>query len=257
MIRDSERCGTSFRSVSRGPDMARGNAANASAHAEALHRLAGTSAFDAATAQAAFLGIKRLEIWVRRGVPAMVMLFICALAAMTVAMARDSYDRTIADAMSDLELLAAVVADDFRDFLKQTPKSEVEASLADAVPARALARGQQALISDLSGDVVAAIATASAVKGALTDYLGPAQPLTVFAEKAGVMRITLADGSDVLATVRTLPPPFGQIAVVHPISAVLAEWRATAARSAVLIVSAAFVLLALAFAYFWQASRAR
>ncbi len=237
--------------------MARGNAANAYAHAEALHRLAGTSALDASTAEAAILGIKRLEIWVRRGVPAMVTLFICALAAMTVAMARDSYDRTIADAMSDLELLAAVVADDLRDFLKQTPKSEVEASLADAVPARALARGQQALISDLSGDVVAAIATASAVKGALTDYLGPAQPLTVFAEKAGVMRITLADGSDVLATVRTLPPPFGQIAVVHPISAVLAEWRATAARSAVLIVSSAFVLLALAFAYFWQASRAR
>jgi two-component system, cell cycle sensor histidine kinase PleC len=237
--------------------MARANAANASAHAEALHPLAGTSALDASMSQAAFLGVKRLEIWVRRGVPATVMLFICALAAMTAAMTRDSYERTIADAMSELELLASVAADDVRDFLKQTPKSDIETSLADAIPARALARGQQALISDLSGEVVAAISTASAVKGALTDYLGPAQPLTIFAEKAGVMRITLADGSDALATVRTLPPPFGQIAVIHPISAVLAEWRATAARSAVLIISAAFALVALAFAYFWQASRAR
>jgi two-component system cell cycle sensor histidine kinase PleC len=67
----------------------------------------------------------------------------------------------------------------------------------------------------------------------------------------------LADGSEALASVRTLDPPFGQVAIVYPIAAVLAEWEAASFRAAVLVVSTVVVLFALAFAYFWQASRAK
>ncbi len=237
--------------------MARANAANAFVRADASLELAGTSAPDARPARSGIGGIKSLEIWVRRGVPAMVVLFIGALVAMTTIMARDSYDRTVADALSDLELVAAIIADDIRDILKQSPESDVAIALADAFPSRAVARGQRALIANLAGEIIATTPASPRVKGTLTDYLGAAQPLTIFAEKAGVLRINLADGTDALATVRSLPAPLGQIAVVVPISAVLADWRAAELRAAVLLVSTALVLIALALAYFWQASRAR
>ena len=150
-----------------------------------------------------------------------------------------------------------MVADDLRDTLKQTPSADVEAVLADAMPSRALARGQEVLVTNLAGDVVASAPASLQVKGALADYLGAAQPLTIFAEKAGVLRINLADGSDALATVRTLRGQFGQVAIVYPMAAVVAEWRASAVRSAILLGLSAIVLIALAVAYFWQASRAR
>ncbi|VFU07144.1 Multi-sensor signal transduction histidine kinase [Methylocella tundrae] len=237
--------------------MARANAADASAHADALLELAGTPALHAASARTALSGIGSLEIWVRRGVPAMVVLFIAALIAMTSVMAHDSYDRTVSDALSDLELLSAVVTDDLRDILKQTPQSDIGAALADTVPSRAIARGQQVLITNLAGDVIASARGSERVRGSLTDYLGVAQPLTIFAEKAGVLRINLADGTDALATVRNLRAPLGQIAFIAPMSSILAEWRTAALRTAVLLVSTTLVLIALAVAYFWQASRAR
>ena len=40
-------------------------------------------------------------------------------------------------------------------------------------------------------------------------------------------------------------------------AAVVAEWRAAALRSAVFLSLSALILIALAAAYFWQASRAR
>ncbi len=237
--------------------MARANAAGVAAHAGAQPELARTAELHAPALGQAATGFKSLEIWVRRGVPAMVALFIGALVATTAAMSRDSYDRTVSDALTDLELLAAVVADDLRDTLKQTPSGDIAATLADAVPSRALARGQQVLVTNLAGDIVAAAPSVLGVKGSLTDYLGAAQPLTIFAEKAGVLRINLGNGADALATVRTLRGPFGQVAIVYPMAAVVAEWRANAFRTAILLGLSALVLVALAFAYFWQASRAR
>ncbi|PNG27235.1 PAS domain-containing sensor histidine kinase [Methylocella silvestris] len=236
--------------------MARATAASVSAHADARRELAGSSAADAEIVRAVF-PISGLEVWVRRAVPAMVILFICALAAMTVAMARESYERAISDSLADLELLAAVVADDLRETLKHTSASEIPAALTDAMPSRALARGQQAMITDLTGEIIASTPGARAIRGPLLDFLGPSQPLTIFAEKAGVLRIILPDGADALATVRTLNQPFGQLAIVYPMSAVLADWRASSLRTGVLLIATALVLIALALAYFWQASRAR
>jgi two-component system cell cycle sensor histidine kinase PleC len=140
--------------------------------------------------------------------------------------------------------------------MKEAPAADPGAALEQAIPSRALARGHQFLVSASDGDLVASYPPLGD-SGPLSDYLGAAQPLTVFAEKAGVLRIDLSDGAEALATVHTLAPPFGQIAIVYPMNAVLAEWRSNAFRIAVLLISTVTVLIALALAYFWQASRAR
>jgi two-component system cell cycle sensor histidine kinase PleC len=187
----------------------------------------------------------------------MVAVFVSTLIAITVTLTRDAYDRAVSDGLADLELVAPVIADNFAGTLSKSPRSAIAPMLPQAVPARVLARGQRVLVTDASGQIAATYPARLGISGSLSDYLGPAQPLTVFAEKAGVLRIALADGTEALATVRTLNQPFGQIAILYPMAAVLTEWKAASLRTGILLLSTALVLIALAIAYFWQASRAR
>jgi two-component system, cell cycle sensor histidine kinase PleC len=231
--------------------MARAVSAHASVRSEAMRGLACTAA------QPAALRLARREIWVRRAVPAMVAVFAGALVAITAVMTREAYDRAVTDAFTDIELTAGVVTGNLNGPLRDSLKIDPAAALARAAPSRALARGQQLVVTGSTGDIVAAAPALSGSNVTLTDYLGPSQPLTIFAEKAGVLRTNLADGADALAAVHTLDPPFGQVAIVHPMVAVLAEWQAAAFRAAILAICTVLVLIALAIAYFWQASRAR
>jgi two-component system cell cycle sensor histidine kinase PleC len=201
-----------------------------------------------------FPRLAEFEIWVRRAVPAMVALFSSVLITITVVMTRDAYDRALADAYADLELTAGAITSAVSRALHDAP--DPAAALAQALPSRMLAHGRQLVAADAAGNIIAAAPAIAGTNTALNDYLGPSQPLTVFAEKAGVLRITLASGEDALATVRTLDPPFGQLAIIHPLAAVLADWQTGTFRSAVLLICTVLVLIALAAAYFWQASRA-
>jgi two-component system, cell cycle sensor histidine kinase PleC len=231
--------------------MARADTAQASARAGAGRGLAATAG------QSAWLRFTNYEIWVRRAVPAMVALFAGAVAAITIVSTRDAYDRALTDAYAELELTAGVITNNLKEALRDFRGTDAAGSLLQAVSSRALARGQQFVIAGAAGNIIAAAPALTGSSATLNDYLGPSQPLTDFAEKAGVLRINLADGKDSLATVRTLDPPFGQVAIVYPLTAVLADWQAEAFRSAVLLICTMLVLIALAVAYFWQASRAR
>src|SRR5262245_7165001 len=234
-----------------GPEMARADTAQAPARGGARRGLAATAG------QPALLRFAKFEIWVRRAVPAMVALFAGALAAITIVSTRGAYDRSLTDAYSELELTAGIITNNLKEALRNSGGTEPAGSLLQAAPSHALARGQQFAMTGAAGNIIAAVPGLPGFNGTLNDYLGPSQPLTDFAEKAGVLRITLADGNDSLATVRTLDPPFGQVAIVYPLTAVLADWQADAFRSAILLFCTVLVLIALALAYFWQSSRAR
>ncbi|HEV7910366.1 MAG TPA: PAS domain-containing sensor histidine kinase, partial [Methylocella sp.] len=218
--------------------MARADSAHAPVRAGAGRGLACTAA------QPAVLRLAQREIWVRRAVPATVALFAGAFIAITFGMTREAYDRAVTDAFTDIELTAGVVTGNLNGAFRDSLRTDPMAALARAAPSRALARGQQLVVTGAAGDIVAAAPTLSGTNATLTDYLGPSQPLTIFAEKAGVLRINLADGADVLAAVRTLDPPFGQVAIVHPMVAVLAEWQAAAFRATILSICTVLVLIA-------------
>ena len=78
------------------------------------------------------------------------------------------------------------------------------------------------LLTDALGSVLATHPPTAAHPPTLADLLGEAQPLTLFADRAGVMTIRLATGEDGIATVRALPASAGQVAIVQPLSSVLA-----------------------------------
>jgi len=229
--------------------MVRAATAHAPAQAGALKGLAFYSE------QGTFQRLTKLEPLAQRAVPLMVAVFAATLAVIASIIARDTHDRAIEDAIADLEIISAFVSDGLNSATAE-PSLSAEAALARVVPGRAIARGQHVILSDAKGDIVASL-PARIAEGPLVDHLGTAQPLTTFADKAGVLRINLADGVDALASVRNLGAPFGQVAIVHPIAAVLSEWRAATWRAAILLGSTCLVLFSLAAAYFWQSSRAR
>ncbi|MGO9008395.1 MAG: ATP-binding protein [Beijerinckiaceae bacterium] len=236
--------------------MVRADTAKASAYlyADAGRGLAGSAK------RPLFLHYRVLEPWVRRAVPAMIMLFVATLATVSFLIGREALERTIQDATGDLEVFSATATDNFNLTLERASQDPV-AALERVLPNRAAARAPNVLVSNEAGEIIAAYPAQSAIIGAihgqLPDRLGPSQPLTTFAEKAGVLRITLADGTDALATVRTLKPPFGQIAFMQPIGAILSDWRAATLRIAIILMATVIVIFTLAWAYFWQAARAR
>ena len=86
---------------------------------------------------------------------------------------------------------------------------------------------------------------------------GRPRSLTTFGADAGVMDITLADGTRAFATVRMLKAPFGQIAAVQSRQAALSSWRSLSTLTVTLSATTGFVVLILGFAFHWQATRAR
>ncbi|MGA3302770.1 MAG: ATP-binding protein [Methylovirgula sp.] len=270
--------------------MVRAVAADVTARARIAQGLIGPAGLPASHAYS------KLEPWVRRAVPAMIVLFIAVLTTLTVLLVSEAHDRAIDDAVTDLDLIASDVTDEFNAALdrgdfnpapvhitsaslpisdtalgssaalaiplaSQEPDGgahiiDVRQALATMIPDRAITRGQRIFVSDASGSIVAAFPARLTQKGRLIDRLGANEALTTFAEKAGVMRISLANGTDALATVRTLHAPFAQVAFVHPMAAVLAEWQRSTTRTGTALFLTIFVLCSIAWAYFWQAARA-
>jgi len=231
--------------------MARADAAGVPARVGTLLGLACTKT------QVAISRLVAHEVWIRRAVPVMVALFVATLVALAVVLGRESYERCVAEAMDHLDLVSSLVARDLSSALAKKNATVSSESLSQILSPVLLSRGEEILVADPAGKIVGIYPTRVA-QGTLSDFLGPAQPLTTFADKAGVLRITLGDTREALATVRMLAAPHGaQVAVLQPMTEVLADWQANSWRAGLFLFSTSFVLVALACAYFWQARRAK
>src|SRR5690606_23072346 len=100
--------------------------------------------------------------------------------------------------------------------------------LARAMPSSALEQSRALILADASGKVLAVFPPMTQTPATLLEWLGESQPLTTFADRAGVMTIRLADGMEGIATVRALPASSGQIALVQPSPRALDNWRGRA-----------------------------
>ncbi|MDJ1159010.1 ATP-binding protein [Chelatococcus sp. SYSU_G07232] len=230
-------------------------------------------------AHPAYRRLVAAEPWLRLAVPALLAVFLTTLVSGAVIQALDTRNETMADAASDIDLVAALVMSEMTRQLSDEETAELgpAAMLERIVPAHALGAGRIVAVTDAEGGVTAHLprsahfpksvnfaagantgaSTGTGAVRTLVDLLGSAQPLTTFADRAGVMRIALPGGGEAFATVRNLPAPYGQVAVVQPISGALAAWQTKIYGQATLLAAAGLVLIAIGAAYFLQASRAR
>jgi len=228
--------------------MARFRAASAMSHAETVwgaHGFGGRGNRNASSDGA----------WLRRVAFVACAVGLVSLTAFVATIVDATQEQLVADATADLDLFARTVWRDLRDAIRDKTPPSTERPLAQIIPDRALARGRRVLVTDQKGRVTAASPPIAAEGATLNDILGSEQPLSDFADKAGVMRVTLADGTPALATVRQLPTPFGQVALIHPLANVLVEWREIAWRYAILFAMTTALLLAIVAGYFRQSRR--
>lgn len=200
-----------------------------------------------------FPALKRHEPLLRRGALAAFMIFMASLAFATAVLVMQSHDDALSDAIDDLDMLTTTAA----RTIALNPGSDRDPTtvLAALLPARLFARGRQIHVADRFGTIVASLPPGIASPKTMSDLLDPAHPLIVLADKAGVMRITMAGNVEALASVRNLDGRFGQVAMIYPLSDALADWRAMAMRAALLLGSTSILLLGIAAAYWWQAER--
>ncbi len=223
--------------------MARVTAARAMSHAETVW---GASRFEGNGGRA-----PKESPWLKRAAFGVSAICLLSLAAFAVTLTSAMQDQLVEEATTDLEVFARAVRLDLSEKLRADGRSLAQ-PLNQILPGGATARGRRVLITDDSGHVATAFPPIDAKNATLNDVLGAEQALTEFADKAGVMRITLPDGAPALATVQKLPAPYGQVAMVYPLDNVLSEWRAITGQYAVLFAFTTLMLLAAVYAYVRQ-----
>jgi two-component system cell cycle sensor histidine kinase PleC len=235
--------------------MARAEAASASARSDSIKGLAQS------IAKPAYRRLLTAEPALRRAVPALIIAFLVTICVGAGVQVIDHQRQSLGDIEAAIEAAAELIA----ARIDSTPAADkadlahkIQSTLERAIPAWAIASGRSVLISDGTGKIIAALPGGTGMLGRnLLDVLGPAPPLTTLGAGAGVMNITLADGTETLATVRGLAATDGQIAVLQPRREALGTWRAATALTITLSATTGFVVLILGFAFHWQATRAR
>jgi two-component system cell cycle sensor histidine kinase PleC len=190
----------------------------------------------------------------RTAIPVLVGLFIVILSAGAAIQTSALRDDALLDAAGDIEVISSLIAREL-DSGTQAGK-EPGAVLATVASKHLASRGRIVHVSGADGRVIASEPAIGQTPRTLVDFLGQAQPLTVFGDRAGVMRITLPGGPEVLAIVRNLANPLGQVAVLQPVSRALSLWQDRRTSLGILFGAAGAVLAITTLAFMLQSKRA-
>jgi two-component system cell cycle sensor histidine kinase PleC len=174
-----------------------------------------------------------------------------SLIAFIASLTTSMQDRLVDEATADLDIFARLVSRDLQDDIRPNALSLGD-SFNRIVPRRLLTHGRRVLLTDANGRVAAAFPPLPSQDATLADVLGANKDVAALLTGDRVMRVTLANGAPALATMRKLPTPFGQVAMIHPIDNVLGDWRAAAAQYALLFAVTTAMLLMIVYGYFRQ-----
>jgi len=233
--------------------MARVHAANTTAHGHSTRGLARS------LTHPNYQRLVDAEPLLRRVVPILIVVFLMVVALGALVQVLEHRREALSDARTALSMYARLIAEEYaRRMASSEDAQDVKKILRLATPAQSVVNGRQFLIADSSGKIIAAEPELPQVIGKqLVDLLGASQPLTAFAERAGVIEIALPDGERTLATVRNLRGNLGQIASLQPREMALDNWWRDTRLTVTLVTTTSFVLLILGFAFHWQSARAR
>ncbi len=230
--------------------MARSDAAGASLDTQQ------PSGFVRAIARPGYFAEMAAEPWLRRMVPVLVLIFLSAVWIGIASLIQADRRQELSQALVELDNLSSLAAIDFHIDVMRKPatRTDAKAALQTAMPYQSLERGRHAYFAFDDG-IVASSTVANQVGRRLDDILGPGQPLTTLADRAGVMRIQLGNGQDALAVVRRING-HGQLAMVQPVEDALVMWWSRTKSLVTLSSAATLVIMALGLAFNQQLRRA-
>lgn len=198
----------------------------------------------------------------RRAIPVLSLIFIGLLATYRCIELASDYTRIETDSQDKLSLIATTLSTRLTKAESGMQdlgfKTQLQAALAEALPPSATGDSRQILVASPTGDIIASAPLHLHLEGRqLSDLIGANQPLLVFGARAGVMPVTLDNGSEAIATVHHLEDRIGMVAVYQPTEAIFREWRADVSANVTLFVGTSSILLVLIYGFYAQASRAK
>ncbi|MBB4039355.1 two-component system cell cycle sensor histidine kinase PleC [Microvirga flocculans] len=211
-------------------------------------------------ANPAYRRLEQYEPLLRLAVPALLILFLITLAGSAWVQIRDGRKDTLFDAISDIDIIASLAAAKLGPLPAPADRAQAKAhleQLAKEMPPSALTQSRTLMLVDQAGAILAVHPSMEEAPAKLSDILGDAQPLMLFADRAGVMTIKLPGDLEGMATVRSLPASSGQIALVQPMPHILSGWWSRTIGHVSLLGATITVLLGIGVAYVMQANRAR
>ncbi|MBX3531673.1 MAG: PAS domain-containing protein [Rhizobiaceae bacterium] len=208
-------------------------------------------------AQPAYRRLVAAEPYLRRSIPALIIIFLVVIAASRALSLMTMRDEVERDARALVALRAAHAAAMLQLAAAEgRPLADAARTAVDDL-ARATGAGHVVAVTDANLSVVAASAAADGWVGRPLDALfSGGQPLMMFGERAGVLEVA-AGGRTWLATLHRAGGAGGAALVMAPTDAVFLEWRRAASLNVTLFVLTATVLIVILYAYFSQASRAQ
>ena len=194
----------------------------------------------------------------KRAIPLLVLIFVVVIIAGIGIHRYAAHGRTLVASSAKLSLMADVAALKLAERLTAEELATAgQRDLSLSLPSGATSDSRIFLVTDAGGYIrAAAPASVDYIDRALLTVLGPDQPLTTLGDSAGVLRLTLTDGSDVLATVRNLGVHSGQIAVLQSVSGALTPWRRETFVLSSMLTMATMVIVLLGLTFNWQTARA-
>ncbi len=231
--------------------MARVNAANDRLRADSIMGVARTIVHPLQ------IRLEPFEPALKLVIPVLVAVFTVLLAVGATLLLTASRQDAIQDALDDLELVASLAQRDIAANAASVRTAPSPLTIQSLIHGKSTANGRQVIVTDPAGVILASHPPlAAAGRRTLTDLIGANQPLTILADRAGASIVTI-DGRDHLATVRTLPSPLGQIAVIQPSDGALHLVRTRNQTQIMLVFGAIAVLALLTWAFLIQTRRVR
>ncbi|MHA1546269.1 MAG: ATP-binding protein [Alphaproteobacteria bacterium] len=208
------------------------------------------------------------EDLLKRAIPLLILSFVSMVIIGIVVHRYSAHQRALAASDQQLSLYAELITGNLatRRTRESGPKTNrnpvfnqrpvTQRDLVRALPGGATTLERAYLITDSSGYVRAAAPASSPYVGAtLISLLGPNQPLTTLGASAGIMHLTLTDGTQVLAGVRGLAGGVGQIAALQTRNGALTGWRDETLVLTSMLSTTVLVVILLGLAFKWQVAR--
>ncbi|RVD16303.1 PAS domain-containing sensor histidine kinase [Mesorhizobium sp. M4B.F.Ca.ET.017.02.2.1] len=207
-------------------------------------------------AEPAYRRLLAAEPWLRRSIPALIIIFLIVIAALRVLSLMNERDEVERDAKAILALAVGQMA----SAIAADPNAAT-VSAADLMESTgrqgAMGRSHVLAITDGSFKIIAVSPLSSGWQGRSLDSLVlGGQPLFMFGERAGVMEVSIG-GQDWYAAMSLTASRKNAAAALVPKDAVFDSWRKTVSLNVTLFVLTAGVLIIILYAYFGQAARAQ
>ncbi|TPI32525.1 PAS domain S-box protein [Mesorhizobium sp. B3-2-1] len=207
-------------------------------------------------AEPAYKRLLAAEPFLRRSIPALIIIFLIVIAALRVLSLMNERDDVERDAKAVLTLAAAQLASSLATTSDTLPGATQDL-LETTSRQGAMGRSHVLVITDGAFRITAVTPRSVPWQGhSLDSLVQGGQPLFMFGDRAGVMEVNIG-GQDWYAAVSLSRDRKGAAAALVPQEAVFDTWRKTVSLNVTLFVLTGGVLIIILYAYFGQAARAQ